>query len=137
MTVSPAVRAGELCHDAPRNPLRGCRVTVLRRECFADLQSRYLADPDEGPCAVFTEGQRFEVAADGRCPEGFCPKAWECLRGHVAQLMSRSAAACGVSSPDRAVIACCGDGTRPVIFKIEACGDDVAATLFDKHDNML
>lgn len=27
-----------------------CKVTVLRRELFKDLQEKYLADPDSGLC---------------------------------------------------------------------------------------
>ena len=27
-----------------------CKVTVLDKKCFPDLQERYLADPVSGPC---------------------------------------------------------------------------------------
>ncbi len=27
-----------------------CRVTVIRKECYMDIQSLYLDDPDEGAC---------------------------------------------------------------------------------------
>lgn len=102
--------------------LRRCRITVLRRCCFTDLQSRYLDDPEEGCCEAFTEGQIFDVnAASRHCPDRFCPLAWECIRRHVDGVLDHSTShQCGLSLPDDgAVIACCNDGTRPVIFKIE------------------
>lgn len=36
-----------------------CKITVLRKECYADLQREYLADPASGPCPVFEVGQEF------------------------------------------------------------------------------
>ena len=36
-----------------------CKVTVLRRELFKDLQEKYLADPDSGVCPFYREGQEF------------------------------------------------------------------------------
>ncbi|MCM1337965.1 MAG: TIGR04076 family protein [Candidatus Amulumruptor caecigallinarius] len=101
---------------------RGCRVTVIRRECFTDIQSRYLDDPEAGPCRVFRQGESFDCS-DGCMPRGFCPKAWECIRAHVdAVLSTADPLQCGDAPADRAVIACCNDGTRPVIFKIEPAG---------------
>lgn len=102
--------------------LRRARVTVIRRNCFEDLQSRYLDDPEEGPCQRFVEGDTFEV--DASCvatgPRGFCPKAWECVRCHVEGVLDPlDSTMCGKSEPDHAIIACCNDGTRPVVFKIE------------------
>ena len=34
-----------------------CKITVLKRECYQDLQGKYLADPKSGPCPFFREGQ--------------------------------------------------------------------------------
>lgn len=98
-----------------------CRVTVIRRNCFYDLQSRYLEDPELGPCQHFHEGQQFTVCSDGnlKAPEGFCPKAWECISAHVAGVLdSATDCDCGNAPVDNSVIACCNDGTRPVVFKI-------------------
>ncbi len=112
--------AGSLHSDMPR-----CRVTVLRRECYADIQGRYLDDPESGPCPRFTEGQQFMVdgaacySMTGKGME-ICPMAKKCIADHVSRLHSNELAGrCGESTADKAVIACCSDGTRPVIFKIE------------------
>ena len=29
-----------------------CKITVLRKECYNDLQEQYLADPKSGPCPI-------------------------------------------------------------------------------------
>lgn len=93
--------------------ISGARVTVVRRNCFTDLQALSLEDPECGPCEAFTTGQVFELA--GECPEGFCPKAWQVLAGCMAD-----AAHCPSSKGENGVImACCPDGTRPVVFRIE------------------
>lgn len=97
--------------------LRRCTISVLRRECFSDLQSRYLDDPEAGPCTKFTCGQEFTVAS-AQCPEGFCPKAWACISAHVEAVLANANDTCGESTADHAIIACCSDGTRPVVFKI-------------------
>lgn len=36
-----------------------CKVTVLDKKCFPDLQERYLADPASGLCPCFEVGQEF------------------------------------------------------------------------------
>lgn len=102
---------------------RRCRVTVVRRCCFVDLQSCYLDNPDEGPCRAFTEGQTFQATTSEQAPRGFCPVAWECISRHVQAVLDGPAPQpCGVTlDPEGAVVACCNDGTRPVIFKIEPC----------------
>ena len=41
-----------------------CKITVLKRECYKELQNRYLADPNSGPCPYFHEGQ--EILVDNR-----------------------------------------------------------------------
>lgn len=112
--------ASPLAPDETEPALRACRITVLRRHCFVDLQSRYLDDPETGCCDRFVEGQQFSVVRATEAPEGFCPLAWESIKVQVGRVLDGSTPhRCGLSLPDsRAVIACCGDGTRPVIFKI-------------------
>lgn len=105
------------------SPLAGCTVEVIRRECFPDLQSRYLDNPESGPCQKFLCGQKFKVTLSSflgkEVPEGFCPKAWQAIRNHVEDVLGLSDKdRCGCALADNAVIACCPDGTRPVIFKI-------------------
>ena len=91
---------------------RRITITVVRRECFADLQSLYLDDPETGPCSRFAIGDRF-TADSPECPAGFCPKAWQTIMASLSRL-SPGCAPCTSSD----IIVACPDGTRPVIFKV-------------------
>lgn len=100
-----------------------CRVTVLRRECYTDLQSQYLDEPDLGPCPLFAVGQQFDVdanEAERLIAEGkFCAKAWQCI---CSKLKSTGIGNCDAkpnSEATNTAITCCNDGTRPVVFKVE------------------
>ena len=75
-----------------------CKITVLETKVFPELQEKYLADPKSGPCPCFKAGDTFLLK---RTPEqdGSIMRKW--------------------TNDDRMMIACCNDGTRPVIFKIE------------------
>lgn len=95
-------------------PVPPCRVTVLRKECYMDIQSLYLDDPEAGACDTMECGATF-TSPDGSCPAGFCPKAWESIRATLAD----PKACHGRNSAAATAIASCPDGTRPVIFKIE------------------
>ena len=78
-----------------------CKITVLETKVFPELQEKYLADPKSGPCPCFKAGDTFLLK---RTPE----------QDDFYHLMNGKF--CG---DDRMMIACCNDGTRPVIFKIE------------------
>ncbi len=110
-----------------------CRVTVLRRNCFVDLQERYLADPASGPCPCFREGQVYEfwreperddfyhlgrgtLAGGGDFP---CGEAWDAVSRYVYTALQGGSIMHGWTRDERMMIACCNDGTRPVTFKIE------------------
>ncbi|MDO5536839.1 MAG: TIGR04076 family protein, partial [Desulfovibrionaceae bacterium] len=63
-----------------------CRITVLRRELYQDLQQQYLADPESGKCPFFKDGQEIMVDSDGffRMLHGsFCSEAWDCISRYV------------------------------------------------------
>ncbi len=102
---------------------RPCRVTVLRRECFADLQSRFLDEPEAGPCPVFHSGQKIvdePVNLDRLVAQGkFCPKAWQCIKDRVIHLPDQCCNSRPHTEASSTLIACCNDGTRPVLFKVE------------------
>lgn len=40
-----------------------CKITVLKKECYKELQREYLVDPQSGPCPFFHEGQQFLIDA--------------------------------------------------------------------------
>ena len=36
-----------------------CRVTVIDKKCYKDLQAKYLADPESGECPFYKIGDTF------------------------------------------------------------------------------
>ncbi len=93
------------------------RITVLKRfgveEVFKDppVKAKY-----NGPCPVFEEGQVFHV--DDSMPSDFCPYAWDTMFPYIVTLRSNGNFNEWYEEPGVAV-ACCPDGLRPVVFKIE------------------
>ncbi|BFK77081.1 TIGR04076 family protein [Acidaminococcus intestini] len=83
-----------------------CKITVLETKVFPDLQEKYLADPKSGPCPCFKDGQ-------------FCGEAWDAVSRYVYTALQGGSIMHGWTNDERMMIACCNDGTRPVIFKIE------------------
>jgi len=98
------------------------KITVLKRELYKDLQEQYLADPESGKCPFFEEGQEFMVENDDffRMLNGkFCAEAWDCISRYVYSALQGGSIMHGWTNDERVMIACCNDGTRPVIFKLE------------------
>ncbi len=95
---------------------RKYRVTVMRRECYEDLQSLYLDDPETGRCEAFATGETFDIATGSKCPAGFCPMAFD----SIIRCVTGPAGCSPVASGACTAITTCPDGSRPVIFKIEA-----------------
>jgi uncharacterized repeat protein (TIGR04076 family) len=96
------------------------KITVLKifdpEEVFKDPPVEHV-EP-WGPCPIFTEGQELIVSESGGMPEGFCTSAWQTIWGNVRTLSF------GGNFPyfkkeKGAIISCCSDGLRPVIFKLE------------------
>ncbi|MCH5346029.1 MAG: TIGR04076 family protein [Muribaculaceae bacterium] len=101
------------------------RVTVVRRECFRDLQSGFLDEPESGPCPLFKTGEVWSMTpaeAEKYVAEGrFCRKAWESIKSHVDAIIEGNTRCDVKPAVDdvNVAMACCNDGTRPVIFKVE------------------
>ena len=49
----------------------------------------------------------------------FCSEAWDAISRYIYAALQGGAIMHGWTKDDRVMIACCSDGTRPVIFKIE------------------
>ncbi len=103
-----------------------CKITVLDKKVFPEYQQTYLADPKSGPCPFFQVGQTFILKRnheqddfyhlmDGK----FCGEAWDAISRYVYTALQGGSIMHGWTNDDRMMIACCNDGTRPVIFKIE------------------
>lgn len=121
-----------------------CKVTVLATNCFADFQEKYLADPKSGPCPCYHAGDEYlferyngkddfwhtglntlkkstgnaDTTAGGpKMP--FCAEAWDAISRYIYTALQGGSIMHGWTNDDRVMIACCNDGTRPVVFKIE------------------
>lgn len=105
-----------------------CKITILKRECYRDLQAEYLADPKSGPCPYFHEGQEIIVDSDNffRMLNGtFCAEAWDCISRYVYAALQGGSIMQGWTNNEKVMITCCNDGTRPVIFKLERIDEEV------------
>jgi uncharacterized repeat protein (TIGR04076 family) len=104
-----------------------CKITVLRRSLNQDLINEYV-EPDRrttlGPCEVFKEGQEFLTDVFGEIPRGFCPWAWDDIYKALVGFASGGNFGMRYERKD-CLIACCTDGTRPVIFKIEKIDEEL------------
>jgi len=103
------------------------RITVLRREVFEDLQEDYLADPNSGPCDMFYDGQEFLVGRDSfwyMMGGQFCAEAWDAISRYVYAALQGGSIMRGWTNDEKMMIACCNDGTRPVIFIIERIDEE-------------
>ena len=49
----------------------------------------------------------------------FCSEAWDAISRYIYSALQGGAIMHGWTNDDKVMIACCNDGTRPVIFKIE------------------
>lgn len=99
-----------------------CKITVLETKVFADYQDKYLANPKVGPCGFFKPGDTFLIkGTDFYHLMGgkFCGEAWDAISRYVYTALQGGSIMHKWTNDDRMMIACCNDGTRPVIFKIE------------------
>ncbi len=95
------------------------RITVVKCLDFNEIHR----DTDPGcsadippVCDRFTEGQVFETDME-TVPEGFCPFAFVDLSRYISGL--RSGADYPWMRERGTVLACCTDGFRPVVFRLE------------------
>lgn len=96
------------------------KITVLRKMSNPDLAGRYCVKGEgEQLCPLMTEGREF--IAEGRQPEGFCSWAWDDIGKYltVFDAGGNFTDAMQWMKDRQTVIACCTDGIRPVVFKIE------------------
>lgn len=66
---------------------------------------------------VKTNGDPDTVAGGPKMP--FCSEAWDAISRYIYTGLQGGSIMQGWTNDDRVMIACCNDGTRPVIFKIE------------------
>jgi uncharacterized repeat protein (TIGR04076 family) len=96
------------------------KITVLRRMLNEDFAREYCVNPQTGACTAFQEGQEFLLDSPNK-PAGFCEEAWSAITRYVFAFLSGG----GDFFDGRwmkqgnTMIACCNDGVRPVVFKLE------------------
>ena len=66
---------------------------------------------------VKTTGNADEVAGGPKMP--FCSEAWDAVSRYIYAGLQGGSIMQGWMKDENVMIACCSDGTRPVIFKIE------------------
>lgn len=93
------------------------KITALRQTVYEDLMAQY-ENPIEHACDV-SIGQSW-ISVDGRCPDGFCPSAWNSVRPFVESLARGEGNFYDgwMKNPMSAMISC-NDGFRPVSFLLE------------------
>ncbi len=99
-----------------------CKITVLKREYNQELADKYLANPKVGPCDLFKDGQEIIIDSDGfwkMLYGNFCSEAWDCISRYVYAAIQGGSIMRDWTNDEKIMIACCNDGVRPVIFKIE------------------
>jgi uncharacterized repeat protein (TIGR04076 family) len=94
------------------------KITVIRMMANADLAREY-CQGEPVACPKFKMGQEFFT--DLERPDGFCDWAWNDIYKYVLVLRSQGnfGTAYKWMKDNHTVIACCTDGFRPVVFKIE------------------
>lgn len=103
-----------------------CKVEVIDKKLFTDLQGQYLADPKSGVCPFYEIGDTTVFERYGgedtfwtQAKGAHCSEAWDCISRYIYTALQGGSIMRGWTSDEHMMIACCNDGTRPVIFKIE------------------
>ena len=102
--------------------MQKCKITVLKRNFYQDLADEYIPLEGFGPCEMMEEGDVFITRGvfGNECPEGFCQMAWQAICIQASTLAGGGK----VFGHDEVHIACCNDGVRPVVFRLEGYADD-------------
>ena len=100
--------------------MKKCKITVLKTLLLEDLRDEYFP-PDFGLCPVLKEGEVFTTGGKfgNSKPEGFCEYAWQAI-----DIIACTLAGGGKVFGEYHNIACCNDGVRPVILKLEAIDEE-------------
>lgn len=120
------------------------KLTVIDKKLYPELQAQYCTDPASGACPCYNVGdefifERYGTADDfwhmglntlkqtSNTAEGIaggpafphCSEAWDAISRYIYTGLQGGSIMRGWMKDERVMIACCSDGTRPVIFKIE------------------
>jgi len=126
-----------------------CKVTVIDKKCYPELQQQYCADKNSGPCPCYNVGDEFifertngkddfwhmglntlkQTAGKNALQAGgkefpHCSEAWDAISRYIYTALQGGSIMRGWMEDEKVMIACCSDGTRPVIFKIERIDEE-------------
>ena len=96
------------------------KITVLKTLYHEDLAEEYRRpDVHKGPCPFFEAGDEFVVDYLAQRPEGFeCDWAWDDIHKILMVLMVNGNFGTWMKDPNT-FVACCTDGIKPVVFRLE------------------
>ena len=103
------------------------KLSVIKKECYVNLQEKYLLNPKSGPCEIFSEGQEWIIDSNNfwHMMEGkFCAEAWDAISRYIYAGLQGGSIMKNWTNDEKIMITCCNDGTRPVIFKIERIDEE-------------
>ena len=92
------------------------KITVLKKHYNNELAEEYCFDYAK-PCELFEVGQEI-IFKHGEKPAGFCDWAWNDIHKSM-EILAQDGALKTWMKKNNVIIACCTDGIRPVVFKIE------------------
>jgi uncharacterized repeat protein (TIGR04076 family) len=120
------------------------KVTVIDKKVYPELQKEYCLDPAAGPCPCYNVGDEFVFERDdgkdhfwhgglgtlvkssadpskvaGGPDMPHCSEAWDAISRYIYAGLQGGSIMKGWMKDENVMIACCSDGTRPVVFKIE------------------
>lgn len=102
------------------------KLQFWKQKFLFDYQEKYLANPKSGACPFFKVGDTFTLKRTLERDDfyhlmngKFCGEAWDAISRYVYSALQGGSIMRNWTNDDRMMIACCNDGTRPVIFKIE------------------
>ena len=99
-----------------------CKITVLKRTWFPEIADE-TGYGVEGPCDFYYDGQEFIVDEENysRMLDGtFCGEAWDSIKRYVF-----SAIHGGTMIGGDSYVACCNDGSRPVMFRLDRIDEEI------------
>ena len=121
-----------------------CKMTVIDKKVFPDLQAKYLADPKSGACPFYEIGAEYLFERYGdedtfwtQGKGAHCAEAWDCFSRYVYTALQGGSIMRNWTNDEHMMIACCNDGTRPVIFKIERLDYKVLHTTGDNPEKIV
>ncbi len=100
--------------------MKKVKITVIKKEYYAELAEKYLTDGREaGACPLLNVGDEFIFEGEAKMPAGFCPWAWIDVYASVSAISSGASYEPWYNKNGLEIL-CCSDGIRPVMFKVEA-----------------